>query len=140
MNAMPFANNNNNSSTMGTGNTDDANKTYDANSTNKNAFVVETDLVSSKWTITASSFSNRRRSKSNKLALSLNMSIIEDDSRNGMVPPPAGDSTRSLQASCDAACSRVNDSKHSKKFCKKSCKKFAILIQDMLDLNKCTIN
>ena len=52
MNAMPFANNNNNSSTMGTGNTDDANKTYDANSTNKNAFVVETDLVSSKWTIT----------------------------------------------------------------------------------------
>mgnify|MGYP006089189347 CR=1 FL=1 len=38
------------------------------------------------------------------------MSIIEDDSRNGMVPPPAGDSTRSLQASCDAACSRVNDS------------------------------
>ena len=38
------------------------------------------------------------------------MSIIEDDSRNGMVPPPAGDSTRSLQASCDHACSRVNDS------------------------------
>ena len=38
------------------------------------------------------------------------MSIIEDDSRNGMVPPPAGDSTRSLQASCDHACSRVTSS------------------------------
>ena len=38
------------------------------------------------------------------------MKIIENDSMNGIVPPPAGDSTRSLQASCDAACSKINDS------------------------------
>ena len=49
-----------------------------------------------------------RRRRSNKCkGLSLNMSVIEDDSRNGTVPPPAGDSTRSMQAACDMACSRI---------------------------------
>ena len=85
--------------------------TNDSNSRNVNVTTCNSSSQSrSTKPSSSSSFSNRRRSKSNKLALSLNMSIIEDDSRNGMVPPPAGDSTRSLQASCDAACSRVNDS------------------------------
>ena len=57
----------------------------------------------------AASKVSRNRSNRNK-RLSLNMSVIEDDAINGTVPPPAGDSTRSMQAACDLACSRVTHS------------------------------